>query len=101
VIASSIQKEKSKMVRAALLVVGVVQGFLFCFFAASKLTIRCVYPGATYVCSAPGKSADGSQMGPQYVHPGVVYAYAFQRCASLFRGLSDPFYDGACKERNH
>lgn len=90
------------MGRAALLVVGVgVQGFLFCFFAASKLTIRCVYPGATYVCSAPGKSADGSQMGPQYVHPGVVYAYAFQKCASFFRGLSYPFYDGAWKERNN
>lgn len=34
------------------------------------------------------QSADGSQMGTQYVHPGVVYAYAFQKRASFFGGLS-------------
>ena len=37
------------------------------------------------------QSADGSQMGTQYVHPGVVYAYAFQKCASSFGGCHNRF----------
>lgn len=86
VIAAGVQKRKQGG-KAQLCLWWVLSCKIFLlFFVASKLKIRCVYPCATYVCSAPGKSADGSQMGTQYVHPCVVYAYGFQKCASFFGG---------------